>query len=1224
LRLVNVATPAALDAVRSENTGRYRLGKQLAEGGMGSIFLAFDTFARRDVAYKRLRVVNESSRPRITALFEREYHALSQLAHPSIVEVYDYGLDAEGPYYAMELLPGDDLAAAAPVGVAEACRLVRDVASALALLHARRLLHRDVTPANVRLTQEGRAKLIDFGALTEFGRAKEIVGTPAFIAPECLSGEPLDQRVDLFALGGLAYWALTGRHAYPARSIAELMETWEIPAGPPSGYAPEVPKELDELVLSLLELDPVARPPTAAHVIERLTAIASLAPEPEQQRVAYSYLLHPPLVGRSHALEQLRRYCAETVAGTGRNVLVEAGPGLGRTALLDQVAVDAQLAGASVLRWQPGTRSDGGLAHSVMGWMFALSPELAKDAIQRESALRSILSRESRTPLAGAVSAAGASERRAKLIVALQGCLEDMSRRSPLVFLVDDVHRADPESLALLASLARTTQNAPLLLVVTKREATTSSDTNAFANLEAGATRIGLGPLCEADLDQLVHTIFGNVPNGHRLSRWLHEQSGGNPGQCMDLSRLLLSRGEIRYTLGTFTLPFDVREVPGGTQGSALQLTRLSELSAAALMLTRLLSVHETALRYDTLGAAAGFSAQQVRLAGSELQARALVRVAEGDLAFTSESLRTAVRESLPDAERAALHLSLATALDETGNTSLEDRFMIAHHLLSGGKETEATELVWATLQQHENIPVGSVAALVPVLEKLLAHQRRQGCPDEYCTALLVPLVSAGFWGDLGSLLRNRDAALTALSNLSGMGLATRLTPVLGTKLSLVAGMLSGIFRNWRTPKRFRARRYREILQRLISVVSMSTAAAIAAMEPKTALRIAATLDPIRALPSHHPARVAREFCLATAELGAGRFVSAARRYTWLMEQLESPARQFDRTVREAFSDGCVHGRAQAEANSGSPGTLVMAEELARRNPFFKPHVEVVKMTYHGYRGEKELADAHRRQGEILALRGGMSWTAFIVMSVRSAYFCMLSRDTLGVVRASVELERLAESAPNLLVYRDLCRAYVELVRGQPARAVAAYEKVFAEPSAWLLPTWYMDRTFYAEALLQLGQAAKAKAVCLEAVQRGRAQEATDYMMRVPNQLLALAEARLENHAHAHELLDSLGPVVLASENPLAIGALHRDQARVALLERDTTAFDKHFEAMLNAFRTTKNPALIQQCRRLLAEAERAGVAATPAWQKHELQAPENTQDLAAPPDVTELLETTT
>src|SRR5690606_8580656 len=99
------------------------------------------------------------------------------------------------------------------------------------------------------------------------GVAKEIVGTPSFIAPESLANGALDARTDLFALGALAYWALTQRHAYPARTVSELQAAWEIPVVPPSQHVPELPREIDELLLALLERQPVARPASAAHVI---------------------------------------------------------------------------------------------------------------------------------------------------------------------------------------------------------------------------------------------------------------------------------------------------------------------------------------------------------------------------------------------------------------------------------------------------------------------------------------------------------------------------------------------------------------------------------------------------------------------------------------------------------------------------------------------------------------------------------------------------------------------------------------------------------------------------------------------------------------------------------------------------------------------------------------------------------------------------------------------
>jgi hypothetical protein len=197
------------------------------------------------------------------------------------------------------------------------------------------------------------------------------------------------------------------------------------------------------------------------------------------------------------------------------------------------------------------------------------------------------------------------------------------------------------------------------------------------------------------------------------------------------------------------------------------------------------------------------------------------------------------------------------------------------------------------------------------------------------------------------------------------------------------------------------------------------------------------------------------------------------------------------------------------------------------------------------------------------------------------------------------------------------------MTRGKLKEAVEIYERIDASPHASLMRAWEIDRSFHAEALLRLDRTAQAKAVCEETLQVRGEQGAQPYALRTVTQQLALAEARLGNFARAKQLLADLLPAVLLTEAPLAIGALQRDLARIALMERDLPAFERHFELMLEAFRKTKNPLLIQQCRRLLAEAEKSGLVAAPNWEKHELVAPANTQDLSSQaPEVTEMIET--
>ncbi|MFI5309360.1 MAG: serine/threonine-protein kinase, partial [Polyangiales bacterium] len=331
--------------------GRYLIKEQLAAGGMGVVYRAVDTATGQECALKRIKPEVATNLQGVEA-FEREYRVLAGINHPRIIRVHEYGVDEAGPFYTMELVEGSDLRKLAPLHYRDACRYLRDVAASLALLHARRLLHRDLSPRNVRVTADGHCKLLDFGALTGFGPSLIIVGTPPAIAPEAARGGSLDQRTDLYALGALAYWLLTGRHAYPAKRIDELPELWGTPPAQPSAFAEGIPLPLDELVLALLRHDPLARPASAAEVIAKLNAIAELEAEDDDEvgRLATSFLATPHFVARRAELHELEARVAAAVAGMGGAVLIEAAAGMGRTRLLDELAVVGQLADARVVR----------------------------------------------------------------------------------------------------------------------------------------------------------------------------------------------------------------------------------------------------------------------------------------------------------------------------------------------------------------------------------------------------------------------------------------------------------------------------------------------------------------------------------------------------------------------------------------------------------------------------------------------------------------------------------------------------------------------------------------------------------------------------------------------------------------------------------------------------------------------------------------------------------
>ena len=205
--------------------GRYQLGAVLGRGGMAEVFDGFDTRLARPVAIKLLRP-EIAADPAMRARFEREARAAARLSHPNVVGVYDSGEDGAVAFMVMERLPGPSLAeliASGPLDQERVVAISLDVLAALDAAHAIGLIHRDIKPGNILLDSDGRAKVSDFGIaksvevgavddttrpdLTQVG---QVIGTPAYLAPERLAGQPATTQSDLYALGVVMYEALTG------------------------------------------------------------------------------------------------------------------------------------------------------------------------------------------------------------------------------------------------------------------------------------------------------------------------------------------------------------------------------------------------------------------------------------------------------------------------------------------------------------------------------------------------------------------------------------------------------------------------------------------------------------------------------------------------------------------------------------------------------------------------------------------------------------------------------------------------------------------------------------------------------------------------------------------------------------------------------------------------------------------------------------------------------
>jgi hypothetical protein len=560
--------------------GRYRLEGVLGEGGMAVVYRALDLASQKHIALKQMRSPDKARRrAQLTELFEREYLTLAQLAHPRVVEVYDYGLDARGPYYTMELLDGGDLQQLAPLDWRRACALARDVCSALSLLHSRRLVYRDLSPRNIRCTGDGLAKLIDFGGMTVMGPNPDVIGTPPCAAPELLDFRPLDARTDLYALGATLYYALVRRQAFPARTFGELRALWGTRPAPPSAFVAELPEALDRLVMELLQFDPALRPVSAAEVMDRLGAIVGSPPD-EHLRVHQAYLWTPTLVGRDAQLACVRERALLAPEQRGTSVLIHGVEGAGRSRLLDACVLEAKLLGMIVLRAEAGSESAPGAVLRVLAaQLVAAAQELALAKVEPYLAelapvLPEVCGRTSHLP----------SSSDDALPPALLSWFREVAEERPLLVAIDDVERLDALSAAFVVRLGQACPSCAISLLATasSAEARGSSRDAAPAALARISTLLDLVPLDAIQTKQLLGSVFGEVPNLHALASYVDQVAAGNPRDIMRLLQHLVGEQLVRYECGTWSLP---EQLPTDRLPSSMaeaRRARLARLSVGA------------------------------------------------------------------------------------------------------------------------------------------------------------------------------------------------------------------------------------------------------------------------------------------------------------------------------------------------------------------------------------------------------------------------------------------------------------------------------------------------------------------------------------------------------------------------------------------------------------------------------------------------------------------
>lgn len=732
--------------------------------------------------------------------------------HDGVVKILEQAERDEPFWYAMAWANGSPLtatSAGALLPVSKAFRIASALAAALEYVHSRGIVHGDVAPANTLVDEADRVTLIDFGTAAlafDANAAREIgysdqqrFGTPGYVAPERIQGGALDTRSDLYSLGCMLYELVTGKPPFHADDPAALARQHvELAPPSPSALRPELPAELEVLILKLLAKDPARRCAAASEVCEALDAYkpGSLPPV-SAVRARYVPFHRSRLVGRESALRSVTAAVDRAQSGNGGLHLVSGESGIGKTRLLNEAARYASERGFEVLvgrchelvPTRGSNRSAGrplGPFLPFLAWTADLrraNRTSSEDELQQASLVLSAYEPSlARADAAVAPTPLPSELARARVLKSLATVLHTIAATEPVLLIIDDVQWADDLSLGFLASdWVQTLADARLCIVAAYRADELSSEQQKRLSARAsGETHLERLSVDEVSL--LSRSLLANQLVPAHVSEFLHGRSGGNPFLVIEYLYSLRQQGALRsarHDPNISELDVDAHDlrVPHGLK--ELFELRMAELSPSARRMLEFGAVLGTEFSSALLEACAhGMGlGQSATTAISELGAQRLFEaLPNGRCRFVHDKLRDAQLSALTPAERRELHRQAADLLCSSDRFDASSAELGLHFAEAGLPERAAPYLRDAADQAARCYANADAVDLYG-----LALEQVRASPSEVVEATAdaaAPSIIRELSEARGDVLlrsgRNREAALQYTATLTQFDPATR------------------------------------------------------------------------------------------------------------------------------------------------------------------------------------------------------------------------------------------------------------------------------------------------------------------------------------------------------------------------------------------------------------------------------------------------------------------
>lgn len=658
-------------------TGRYEIIDQIREGGMGEVFLGIDTFTGMVVAIK----VSKADDPRNIERFKRESEILKQLEHKNIVKFFDAGQWNDSQYIVMDYIAGKQIGSEQ----IEAKALIRqliEVADALSYLHSKGVVHRDVKPSNI-LVSNGHATLVDFGIAKvqnkeTISKSGTILGTLQYMAPEQVFGQEVDERADVYSLGVVMYELFSGRPPFVSQNPVELIFKIlsERPVDPEK-INPNIPDELRNIILKALDKDPVNRYQTMPQLMEDLYSFVNGSLE-KQSRFLNVSPLYAPFVGRLKEIVQFD-IMLDNLPLHGKQVMTITGKqGIGKSRLLEEFRSIALSKPIRFLICDPGAVAPGkpaiaSILDQLAGYNISIDKVLASNYAFHIRELSSGFADKNNLPT---------NRRPLDYIASLPDVVAQLIVRAfkGIPFVIGFEDKLDEFSVKVLTIISRMkTQHLGIVAI---------SDPEKPYPFNA-QYRIELGPLSRDDLENLSMSVLGSKMTRDDLDIF-QQKTNGHPLYALSILRQMLSQST---TVTLAALPLDI---------ARLYEKKVSRLSAEAKSCLLKMALLAKPLPVDQLRFFFDFTEFEMFKVTSELFKADLITEKlfgrELCLDVVSGILSDIIATSIAEQEKRRLHSELANSiLHSIKNDSDPLLAEAGKHFMLAGEISEGSKMVIAS-----------------------------------------------------------------------------------------------------------------------------------------------------------------------------------------------------------------------------------------------------------------------------------------------------------------------------------------------------------------------------------------------------------------------------------------------------------------------------------------------------------------------------------------------